>query len=72
MFAKILIIDLTSQKASIEQIDLKEGLLGGSGLAASLYLKYGLFEEPAFHPDQDRKSTRLNSITDQSRMPSSA
>ncbi|KUJ95408.1 MAG: aldehyde:ferredoxin oxidoreductase [Desulfonauticus sp.] len=52
MFAKILIIDLTSQKASIEQIDLKEGLLGGSGLAASLYLKYGLFEEPAFHPDQ--------------------
>lgn len=52
MFAKILIIDLTSQKASIEQIDLKEGLLGGSGLAAYLYLKYGLFEEPAFHPDQ--------------------
>lgn len=52
MLAKILIIDLTLKKASIEQIDLKEGLIGGSGLAAYLYSKYGLIKEPALHPEQ--------------------
>ncbi|MDQ7032976.1 MAG: aldehyde ferredoxin oxidoreductase C-terminal domain-containing protein [Desulfonauticus sp.] len=52
MKSKILIVDLDRQKSKIEQIDVLEHYLGGSGLAACLFEKYGLIDEPASHPRQ--------------------
>lgn len=52
MIGKILIIDLETEKSQTEEIDLQEALIGGSGLAAYLYEKYGLINEPATHPNQ--------------------
>lgn len=52
MQGKILIVDLEQKKADIEQVNLKDSYLGGSGLAAYLFEKYGLIEEDSFHPAQ--------------------
>jgi aldehyde:ferredoxin oxidoreductase len=47
-----LIINLPQGHGETIQIDSPVRYLGGSGLAAALYEKYGLPESPADHPDQ--------------------
>jgi aldehyde:ferredoxin oxidoreductase len=49
---KILVVDLSSGGSRVERFGSRAQLLGGSGLAAGLYHKYGLPDEDSTHPDQ--------------------
>ena len=48
---RICIIHLDEGKAEIVNFGDKNLLIGGSGLAAALFEKYGLPQEPWSHPD---------------------
>ena len=45
-YFKVLVVDLESSKSTVEKIDGRNRVAGGSGLAALLYTIYG-------HPDLD-------------------
>lgn len=49
---RVLIADLAGQTGEIVQFGERREFLGGSGLAAALYERYGAPTEPANHPDQ--------------------
>lgn len=49
---RVLVVDLEKGKGDVALIDGRDKWCGGSGLAALLFDKYGLIDEPAFHPDQ--------------------
>ncbi len=49
---KILVVDLNTQKASIETFDEKQKFLGGSGLCAKLFSVFGKPDRPALDPKQ--------------------
>lgn len=43
---RVLVVDLSSEKSKIEVLEGREEVVGGSGLAAFLYSRYGLAEAP--------------------------
>ncbi len=49
---RILLADLGTGRVRVETLDGRDQVAGGSGLAALLFLKYGLPNEPWYHPDQ--------------------
>lgn len=49
---RILRVDLETGKGSIEQLDGRNQVAGGSGLAALLYSRYGLVDQPWNAPEQ--------------------
>ena len=49
---RVLIVDLTSNKSSVAVLDGREQFVGGSGLAALLYKKYGQPDRPWNDPSQ--------------------
>ncbi|NCC26254.1 MAG: aldehyde ferredoxin oxidoreductase [Deltaproteobacteria bacterium] len=49
---RILKVDLTTRRASVVMFGDRSTLLGGSGLAAALFLEFGLPDQPWDHPDQ--------------------
>ncbi|EPR39775.1 aldehyde ferredoxin oxidoreductase [Desulfovibrio sp. X2] len=49
---RVCIVHLDEAKAEIVSFGEKNALMGGSGLAAALFEKYGLPSEPWSHPDQ--------------------
>ena len=49
---RICVADLSAARSEIVELDQREALMGGCGLAAGLYEKYGLPQEPAHHPEQ--------------------
>ncbi len=49
---KILVVDLSKRKVSIELLDGREEFLGGSGLCARLFSEFGKLDKDPFHPDQ--------------------
>jgi aldehyde:ferredoxin oxidoreductase len=49
---KVLVVDLSSGQKSIEAIDGRDKVAGGSGLAAMLFEKYGFLDKPWDDPAQ--------------------
>jgi aldehyde:ferredoxin oxidoreductase len=49
---RVLLVDLESRSGSIELVGERHTVLGGSGLAALLFRKYGLPDAPWNHPGQ--------------------
>jgi len=49
---RVLVVDLAARRGDVVILDGRDQVMGGSGLAALLYQKYGLPGEPAFHPGQ--------------------
>lgn len=49
---RVLVSDLTSGRSRVEEVDGRDAVAGGSGLAALLFGKYGRFDQPWDHPDQ--------------------
>lgn len=49
---RVLVYDLTGEQANIVLLPGRQDAIGGSGLAALLYEKYGLPDQPAFDPGQ--------------------
>ncbi|XPV76317.1 MAG: aldehyde ferredoxin oxidoreductase N-terminal domain-containing protein [Desulfovibrio sp.] len=49
---RVMVVDLSSGKTRIEQMDGRNEYIGGCGLAAMLYMKYGQPEKPWNDPDQ--------------------
>ncbi len=49
---RVLVVDLGTRRGDVVLFGGRSAYMGGSGLAASLFEKYGLIGEPAFHPDQ--------------------
>ncbi|RPH37577.1 MAG: aldehyde ferredoxin oxidoreductase, partial [Desulfobulbaceae bacterium] len=49
---RILRVDLATGKGSIEHLDGRNQVAGGSGLAALLYSRYGLVDQPWNAPEQ--------------------
>jgi len=49
---RVLIVNLSSGRGHIEELDGRNTEAGGSGLGALLYEKYGHAEQPWNHPDQ--------------------
>jgi aldehyde:ferredoxin oxidoreductase len=49
---KVLLVDLTQKKASIQYFDRKNNWLGGSGLAAGLFAQFADFKADPFDPCQ--------------------
>src|SRR5262249_61799084 len=73
----ILVVDQRAQRLLVGRVDPQRLLvgLGGLGLAAALLRLHLGERDVGLHAlllGGDRKSTRLNPVTDQSRMPSSA
>lgn len=51
-YFRVLVFDLSTGQGSIKNLDGRDGFAGGSGLAAMLFHKYGLFEKPWDDPAQ--------------------
>ncbi|NMC50247.1 MAG: aldehyde ferredoxin oxidoreductase [Desulfovibrio sp.] len=51
-FFRVLVVDVQARRGDVALVEGRGGVMGGSGLAALLFGKYGLIGEPAFHPDQ--------------------
>ncbi|MEM5786220.1 MAG: aldehyde ferredoxin oxidoreductase N-terminal domain-containing protein, partial [Syntrophobacteraceae bacterium] len=49
---RVLVFDLSTGRGGIESLDGRDGVAGGSGLAAMLFQKYGLFDKPWDDPGQ--------------------
>src|SRR5512141_3103020 len=49
---RVLNVDLATGHGSIENLDGRDSVMGGSGLAAMLFDKYGLSDRPWDDPDQ--------------------
>jgi aldehyde:ferredoxin oxidoreductase len=49
---RVLVVDLSSGRGHIEELDGRNTEAGGSGLGALLYEKYGHAQQPWNHPDQ--------------------
>jgi aldehyde:ferredoxin oxidoreductase len=49
---RVLVVDLAARRGDVALIEGRDRVVGGSGLAALLYEKYGLPDSPAFHPGQ--------------------
>ncbi len=49
---RVMKVDLSTSKASILELEGREQALGGSGLCAMLFERFGLIEEPWDHPGQ--------------------
>ncbi len=49
-YFRVLVVDLTKERASIEKIEGRDEFIGGSGLGTLLFRKYGLKDEP-WHSD---------------------
>ena len=49
---RVLVADLGTGRSSVEELDGREDVAGGSGLAALLFGRYGLADQPWDHPDQ--------------------
>jgi aldehyde:ferredoxin oxidoreductase len=49
---RILFVDLTSGRGRVETLEGRDTFVGGSGLAAMLFDKYGHPDQPWNHPDQ--------------------
>jgi len=49
---RVLVVDLTTGKSTFEEMDGREEVVGGSGLAARLFLRYGLVDVPWDDPRQ--------------------
>ncbi len=51
-FFRVLVVDVKARRGDVALVEGRGEVMGGSGLAALLFGKYGLIGEPAFHPDQ--------------------
>lgn len=51
-YFRVLVVDLESGKSSVEKVDGRDRVAGGSGLAALLYTMYGRFDRGWDHPAQ--------------------
>jgi aldehyde:ferredoxin oxidoreductase len=51
-FFSVLVVDVKARRGDVALVEGRNEVMGGSGLAALLFAKYGLIGEPAFHPDQ--------------------
>ena len=51
-YFRVLVVDLESGKSSVEKVDGRDRVAGGSGLAALLYTMYGRFDLGWDHPAQ--------------------
>jgi aldehyde:ferredoxin oxidoreductase len=51
-FFRVLVVDVKARRGDVALVEGRNEVMGGSGLAALLFAKYGLIGEPAFHPDQ--------------------
>lgn len=49
---RVMVADLTTGKGKVEDLDGLNDYCGGSGLAAMLFAKYGMTDQPWDHPDQ--------------------
>ncbi|WP_022663109.1 aldehyde ferredoxin oxidoreductase N-terminal domain-containing protein [Paucidesulfovibrio longus] len=49
---RVLVADLGTGRSSVEEMDGRDAVAGGSGLAALLFGRYGLPDQPWDHPDQ--------------------
>ena len=49
---RILVVDLDSGQSRVEEVDERVQVVGGSGLAAYLFNRYGVFDQPWDHPAQ--------------------
>ncbi len=49
---KVMVVDLSRGKSTVEYFDTRNAWLGGSGLSAGLFSHYALMDEDPFHPDQ--------------------
>ena len=49
---RVLVVDLSTGQKSIETIDGRDTVAGGSGLAAMLFEKYGSLDKPWDYPGQ--------------------
>lgn len=49
---RVLAVNLTSRKSTVEFFDTRKKWLGGSGLAAGLFEHYARLDRDPFHPDQ--------------------
>ena len=51
-YFRVLMVDLSAGRSTITDIDGRNTVAGGSGLAAMLFEKYGLLDKPWNNPDQ--------------------
>ncbi|MGE4291695.1 MAG: aldehyde ferredoxin oxidoreductase C-terminal domain-containing protein [Desulfovibrio sp.] len=49
---RVLVADLGTGRSSVEELDGRDAVAGGSGLAALIFGRYGLADQPWDHPDQ--------------------
>jgi aldehyde:ferredoxin oxidoreductase len=49
---RVLAVDLDSGQSRVEEFDERDRVVGGSGLAAYLFTRYGAFDKPWDHPAQ--------------------